>query len=487
MGIHSRPNTGNPHVKISTPPRFCAPILLALVLAACGGDDPAGPRQPDPVATSLVVTPDPVDLAMAATRQLSLTVVDRLGEAMNQLPAGFTPQWSSDDTTVVTIDASGLVRGVRIGQTSIRVAAGSLQKSVTARVLDVTPQLESQRAVSLEVGPEGGVLETQSNAGIGYRLEIPPLALAEPTTVTLTPISELANAPFLTLRGGARFAPDGLVLREPARLITDLPDPPPLSKLIGVGFPNDGSSLSLHPINRSGTQATLLVPHFSGAGVANLEDGSAVAPPAEEDPSVTAVFDMAATASNGAPDANTVATILRRWYQDGVRPTLQAAASSFSSLDGAVSEWRLWFGMMTTFPELAAEVLDALAGEIEEARDLATTALRSRIDYLNIECVTERLVVGTARVGCAAHGGGVRARERGERIGPGELPGVALFRDRLCGRRTADGSRAGPSGGTRVPGRSQLCRRCARRLHGAAPDDHLRLRRDGFARLADVV
>lgn len=366
-------------------------LLPLFALAACGGDEPAGPDPvPDPIPTSLAVTPASVSVGIGATQQLTVTVLDQFGESMTPPPAGYVPQFSSSDTTRVTIDGAGVARGVRTGSATIRVTAGALEKTVTATVLPPSLQLETARTVSGEIGRAGGTLETTSTAGIRYRVEVPPLALLEPTTISMTPVAGLGNAPFVSLVGAVRFAPNGLRFLQPATLTIELPGAPDPTRLTGLAFADDGSGFTLQPHTASGAAITLLVPHFSGVGAGNLAEDAFVPPPEEDDPNVIAVFALAEENSKpGGPDVDALITILRRWYQDGIRPGLQAAAEDPStSLHNALSDWRFWLSMLIGWSAgMNAQILEALGAEIDEARDLAATALGSRISDSNAECI----------------------------------------------------------------------------------------------------
>ena len=87
--------------------RLCA-VLAALALAwACGGDSPSAPPAPEPARPTMVtVSPTTAQLtALGATVQLTAEVRDQNARVM----AGATVTWSSGDTSVATVDASGLV------------------------------------------------------------------------------------------------------------------------------------------------------------------------------------------------------------------------------------------------------------------------------------------------------------------------------------------------------------------------------------------
>ena len=128
---------------------------LALVLLACtawayacgGGDGGTAPETPDPPRpTTVAVNPATADLtALGATAQLSAEVRDQNGRAM-----GATVTWSSENTAVATVDASGLVAAAGNGTATIAASAGRVSGSGTVTVAQVVS--------AVEVTPANGIL-----------------------------------------------------------------------------------------------------------------------------------------------------------------------------------------------------------------------------------------------------------------------------------------------------------------------------------------
>ncbi len=90
-------------------------LLLAVLLAACGGDS-TGP--PAPVAT-VAVSPVADTVIVTTTTQLMATLRD----AGNRVLTGRTVTWSSGDTAIATVSAAGLVMGVAAGAATITATA----------------------------------------------------------------------------------------------------------------------------------------------------------------------------------------------------------------------------------------------------------------------------------------------------------------------------------------------------------------------------
>ena len=114
--------------------RLSAALAGVALVWACGGDSPTAPPTPEPARPATVtVTPATADLtALGATIQLTAEVRDQNATVM----AGATVTWSSGDSSVATVDASGLVTGVAVGAATITARAGSGQGTAEITVMD---------------------------------------------------------------------------------------------------------------------------------------------------------------------------------------------------------------------------------------------------------------------------------------------------------------------------------------------------------------
>lgn len=131
--------------------------LLAATLAAAGACDddqpttpsaptPTTPVQPatpatDPEPTSLAVT-GPDSLMVGETVQYDATVTYDDGSE----GAGEDIEWTSSNTTVATVDATGMVTGQQAGSFDLRAVAGGLSASKTSIRVD------APEATSLSIG-----------------------------------------------------------------------------------------------------------------------------------------------------------------------------------------------------------------------------------------------------------------------------------------------------------------------------------------------
>ena len=141
--------------------RFYAVLAVVALVWACGGDSPAAPPPPEPARpTTVTVSPATAELtALGATVQLTVEVRDQNARVM----AGATARWSSSDTSVATVSASGLVTAAGEGMATITASAGSASGSATVTV--------TQPVISVEVSPSAetvGLGGTLQLAAVGF-------------------------------------------------------------------------------------------------------------------------------------------------------------------------------------------------------------------------------------------------------------------------------------------------------------------------------
>ena len=111
-------------------------VMLSLAVWASGcGDGAVEPPPPDPPRPATVtVTPPTAELsALGATVRLSAEVRDQNGRVM----AGAAVTWASSNTSVATVDASGLVTAASNGAATITATAGSASGTAAVTVAQV--------------------------------------------------------------------------------------------------------------------------------------------------------------------------------------------------------------------------------------------------------------------------------------------------------------------------------------------------------------
>ena len=114
--------------------RNLSAALLIVLLAACGGDSPTVPPAPEPARpTTVTVSPATVELtAVGDTIRLKAEVLDRNGQPM----AAAAVTWANNDTSVVTVDQSGLVTASGNGTATITATSGAASGSAAVTVVD---------------------------------------------------------------------------------------------------------------------------------------------------------------------------------------------------------------------------------------------------------------------------------------------------------------------------------------------------------------
>ncbi len=133
--------------------------------------------------------------------------------------------------------------------------------------LNVKLHLDEHASASALVTREGGVLETTDAKGAHYQLTIPENALAHPTEITLTPVTDIEDFPFSGgLKAAAHFEPQGLVLFAPAILEITHADHPEPGTAAGFAYHAKGEDFHLRPVEYDGDTARFRILHFSGVG-----------------------------------------------------------------------------------------------------------------------------------------------------------------------------------------------------------------------------
>ena len=85
-------------------------------------------KAPDPVVTSISVSPANVNLTIGSTETLTAT---RQGTLVGELPV----VWTSADPNIATVDENGVVTGVALGTTTITATSGGKSASATVNVV----------------------------------------------------------------------------------------------------------------------------------------------------------------------------------------------------------------------------------------------------------------------------------------------------------------------------------------------------------------
>jgi hypothetical protein len=136
----------------------------------------------------------------------------------------------------------------------------------------VAVTLQTDHAASMLVPTTGGTVTATGADGTAYQLVVPPDALLEATTITLTPIAQVRQLGFGadgTTQVGVQCGPDGLFFYHPATLIIQpaAGSTLPIDKQIFVQWRGAGQNLNLVPPDPTSAEIHLYVQHFSGYAV----------------------------------------------------------------------------------------------------------------------------------------------------------------------------------------------------------------------------
>jgi hypothetical protein len=151
--------------------RFRAPLALVLLtgLVACSNDGDG--TVPDPTIDRIEVTPDGSSVTtVGATVQFTAEAFTTDG-----LPfAGVTFDWTSSNSSVGTIDASGLATSVGFGETTITASAGGVTAQAVFSVRDCNEALSLAEgewvATAVPGDSDCGIILPAGTAGDRYRV-----------------------------------------------------------------------------------------------------------------------------------------------------------------------------------------------------------------------------------------------------------------------------------------------------------------------------
>jgi len=89
-----------------------------------------------PVLTTITLSPSSANVMVGNTRQFTATTRDQFG---NPIAASLT--WTSNNTTVGTVNGSGLFSALAAGSATVTATSGAVSGSATATVVSATPVL----------------------------------------------------------------------------------------------------------------------------------------------------------------------------------------------------------------------------------------------------------------------------------------------------------------------------------------------------------
>jgi hypothetical protein len=145
----------------------CSLVVAVIAAAGCGGDSATTTVPAASVAVSLAAP----TIFVASTTQATAKVLDASGNTL----IGRTVAWTSGNTAVATVDASGLITGVAPGTGSITATVegktGSASVTITSKIVNFTATMTpaGEIGANLNGNPTGSgtftaTLDTTTNA-----------------------------------------------------------------------------------------------------------------------------------------------------------------------------------------------------------------------------------------------------------------------------------------------------------------------------------
>jgi hypothetical protein len=272
---------------------------------------------------------------------------------------------------------------------------------------------EPAAAVTGTLAAEGGSLTATAASGIAYTLEVPAGALFAPTTITMTPITSIAE---LGLAGGLAGAvllePAGLTFARAAVLRIETAETPGAGEqLAGFTAGADFAARAFSPAAAGNGEIAVLVPHFSvaGAGFGTTEDVSQF--PVLGSSTLENLGNQFLAISTPWDETRRALAeqIGHEAFTQVVRPGLENAANDAELVDavGAYDRWRTMLDVIDLDGALPIEALGgevvhrtpaAFATEIAAAGEVAANALQAAIAANNGVCGSEASLTALANV-----------------------------------------------------------------------------------------
>lgn len=141
--------------------------------------------------------------------------------------------------------------------------------------------IESGRAVSATVGPEGGTLEATASNGTHYRLTVPVSALPMAQAITMTPVTNIANLPVSgAFVGSVDLQPAGLHFAQPATLTIAATASPGAGQIpIALHSNADAGAFAVDFVQTAPGAWSVAVSHFSQetVGFGTIQDVATIA------------------------------------------------------------------------------------------------------------------------------------------------------------------------------------------------------------------
>lgn len=259
--------------------------LVLLLLAACG--DPAGNGQAK--QPTITLTPTMATLELGGTQKLTAAVKDGAGSSVDN------PEltWASADPTVATVNAEGVVTGIKAGETtisatyrtvkataSIKVEAAAARPSITVSPPEATIGLNATRQLTATVKDTAG--NTVANPVLTWSSDAPAVANVSATGLVTSFAVGTANIS-VSFEGVTATAVLTVELMPTVTLS-------PVTAVIGVGSAPLPLSITVTDINGAPVANPAVTWSSSDTAIATVSNGL-VTPVAQGVTEISATFE----------------------------------------------------------------------------------------------------------------------------------------------------------------------------------------------------
>ncbi len=264
------------------------------------------------------------------------------------------------------------------------------------------PVTQASNAKSASIGTRGGSVTATASNGVTYTLIVPPEALKETISITLTPISSMGNAPLSAgVTAAVQMEPTGLSFKRSATLrIAAASSVAAGKRLIGFSTANDGTKFRFNTPTVKAGLFELSINHFSDTGVGNATDAEIAQVPALQ-PLVTRTANdfndvINDNATHQATDQE-IAGLFEEWFNEIVKPLLLDAenSSDLSKIIDADLAFEKWFDArvnVAVSSESKINVEPFLTDEDAIARPIVAKLLLFELNQRIESCKTEPVI-----------------------------------------------------------------------------------------------
>ena len=156
-------------------------MACALVLAACGEQNPQSSQEQQPGVQSVLVEPSQASLTVGQTKALQVTVLP--ADAADQ-----TPAWSSSHSQVASVSTGGVVTALSPGIATIKATAGGISGSCVVTVsqawVEVSGLSLEPGTLSLRPGDQASLKATvspsdASDPSVSWDSDAPAVAMVD--------------------------------------------------------------------------------------------------------------------------------------------------------------------------------------------------------------------------------------------------------------------------------------------------------------------